>query len=375
MLKCSIVMLMKMTSINVKRCGSRRALLSFFVVILSGMAAQAQTFVSSNNDLMLGFRKNAPYTENNEVVVNIGQASAYFNLAVGSTVPARGFTASQVTPGSFASLNNLSWSVFGAYVGSSYPGYVGNTLWLTVPRTNNAVRSTDALRLGYSVQQVTKSKILSISGGASGAAFISKDLGASNQFNTVSFVRESIAAYSAHIISVWMKGTVDPTQGTLNDTWPPSEPNAGNIEVTTPGTFTSSSVRSDLYEVRPLTTGPGVPVVDPHTGTSGLAWYIGYFELKPDGTMTFTRENAQTTTPPPPPSPMLSLTRSGTATTISFGTTNGATYTLYYTNGAGINARVAVWPSLPSTVTGDGSTKSFTDSSTDADRVYRVSAQ
>jgi len=362
-----------MMFINLRRSVYSRALLSLFAVAVLSGTSQSQTFAFSNNDLTLGFRKNAPYTENYEVVVNIGQASDYFNLVVGSTVPVHGFSASQLSPGSFANLNNLSWSVFGAYAGASYAGYVNNTLWVTVPRTNNAVRSADAMRLDYSAQQVVKAKILSISGGSSGAGFISKDLGATNQFNNVSFVRESIASYSTHILSVWLKGVVDPTQGTINDTWPPSEPNSGNIEATTPGTFTSV-VRSDLYEVRPLTTGPGVPVVDPHTGSSGLAWYIGYFEFKPDGTMSFTREKTQTTAPPPPPAPMLSLTRTGTATTISFGTTNGATYTLYYTNNGGLNVPVSAWPSMPSTITGDGTVKSFLDDSTDAERVYNVGA-
>jgi PKD repeat protein len=259
--------------------------------------AQAQIFTYVNNDLVLGFRKNTPYTENNEVVVDIGGASNYFNLPVGTTIPVPGFSASQLSPGSFTSLNNLSWSVVGGYSGSSYSGYVNNTLWLTVPRADNAVRSSDPTRLIYSLQQIVKAKIGSIAGASSGAGFISLQLGTSNQFNTPTFVRESIATYGTHILSDWMSGAVDPTQGTLSDSWPSSEPNSGNLEVTTPAGFSSGSVRSDLYEVRPLTTGSGATVVDPHTGTSGLAWYIGYFEFKSDGSMTFTREAASA--PPP----------------------------------------------------------------------------
>src|SRR5262245_51221011 len=71
-------------------------------------AANAQVFHFSNNDLIVRFRKVAPFTENYEVVVNIGGASNYFNLAIGTTIPVPGFSASQLSPGSFTSVNDLS---------------------------------------------------------------------------------------------------------------------------------------------------------------------------------------------------------------------------------------------------------------------------
>jgi len=60
--------------------------------------------------------------------------------------------------------------------------------------------------------------------------------------------------------------------------------------------------------------------------------------------------------------------------TISFASTVGATYTLYYTNSAGLTAPTATWPAWPVTITGDGTVKSFQVVSTDASRFYRVSA-
>ena len=54
--------------------------LAGFALLALATIAQAQTFTFTNNDLTLGFRKNNPYTENYEVVVDIGQASSYFNL-------------------------------------------------------------------------------------------------------------------------------------------------------------------------------------------------------------------------------------------------------------------------------------------------------
>jgi hypothetical protein len=195
------------------------------------------------------------------------------------------------------------------------------------------------------------------------AAYVSGDSGAS-AYNTATFVRESIATYPLHLLTVWMGSIVDPTVGTLNDTWP-----EGNLEITTPASFTNA-VRSDLYEVRPLTDASGNPP-DPHTGTCGLAWYIGYFEFKSNGTMTFTRELASTA-----PAPVtLSVARTNNLSTVSFGSSSSVTYKLFFTNATGLGAAVSTWPSLPGTISGDGTTKSFQDTTTDPVRFYRVLEQ
>jgi hypothetical protein len=346
------------------------ALVGFLTLIGS---AEAQPFVYQNNDLCLGFRKNAPYTENNELVVDIGQASNYVGAAIGTTMPVKGYTASQMGANSFLTLDDLSWSVCGFYSGSGYgtdyPADVAYTLWVTVPRTNNAVQSQVALRLDWTSQHEVRPKIASI---LSNAGFISQAIGTSNEYNTASFVLESISLYPQHLLSIWMGSLNDNTLGTLNDTWPPSEPNGGNLENRTPNTF-NSPARSDLYEVRPLTDSGLNPIVDPHTGTNGLAYYVGYFELEPDGSMTFTRQAASTQAAPPPP--MLSMARRGAVSSITFLSTNQATYTLLYTNTAGLSAPSSTWPSLPGAITGDGSMKTFQDTTTDPSRIYRVQAQ
>ena len=113
-----------------------------------------------------------------------------------------------------------------------------------------------------------------------------------------------------------------------------------------------------------------------HATVSSPYTYLGYFTFDLSTSspkFTFTPSGAASSAVPPPP-PYLLLGRSGSVTTISFGTTNGATYNLHYTNSAGVSAPVSTWSVLPSTITGDGSTNSFTDSTTDTDRVYRVGA-
>jgi hypothetical protein len=102
-------------------------------------------------------------------------------------------------------------------------------------------------------------------------------------------------------------------------------------------------------------------VVDPHTGTSGIAWYIGYFQFNSDGTMTFTRDLPHAT---------LSLARAGNMNTIPFASYYNVTYTLWYSS-AGFSG----WTQLPGTILGDGTTKFFQDTTTDATRFYRVGEQ
>jgi hypothetical protein len=333
--------------------------------LLALETASAQPFLYRPNDLALGFRKTGSFQGTYEALVNLGQASTYFDAAIGSTFTVTNFSGSQLTPGTFANLNNLSWSVFGYYSGSglgaSYPSSVASTLWVTVPRVSPAIRSADANRLTRGELASVRSPIKSI---FDNAVYVSGDSGAS-AYNTTSFVRESIATYPLHLLSVWMGSIVDPATGTLNDSWP-----EGNLEKTTPGSFTTA-VRSDLYELRPLFDAQGNAIVDPHTGTSGLAWYIGYFELQPDGTMTFTREAASTT----PAQVALNITRTNNVSSITFPSSSSVTYKLFYTNSAGLGTPVSNWPSQPGTISGDGTTKSFQDTTTDSMRFYRVQEQ
>lgn len=323
-------------------------------------AAQAQVFVSHNADLCLGFRKTGAYAENNEVVVDLGTASNYVNLAIGTTTNISTYTAAQLTA-SFSSLNNLQWSVTGYQLGKYYPNYPTDTLWLTVPRSSPTIQSQPLTRQGTSYQNTTKTPIQSI---FAGAAYISQQVATSNQFNTPFFVQEAMGTYSGHNLSTFMASLGDPTQGTLNDTW------YQNLEITTPGTF-SGYVRSDLYEVRPLTDSSGNFIVDPHVGTNSSAYYLGYFQFNSNGTMTFTRAAASTSVP----QPVLSMTRSGSASTISFASSSGATYTLCFTNSAGLTTPSANWPTNTTTIPGDGTIKSFTDSAGDPNRFYRVIAR
>jgi hypothetical protein len=320
----------------------------------------AQPFTYTNNDLLLGFRKTGSFQETYEVVVNIGKATNYAQAPLDTSFGVPNLTLAQLTPGSFGSLNHLSWSLFGyskTNLTSILPGYVNNTLWLTVPRSTAAVQTTPPTRLTYASQNAVAVQMKSI---GDNGAFLSSQT-ASNQYNTASFVREPVN--DTRDLTAFMGSKSSTADSTLQDTWLQN-----NLENATPGTFSTCLV-SDLYEIRPTTDALGHAVTDPHTGlTSGPAYYVGYFQLCPDGTLTFVRASASVT----PPAPQLAVTKVGATNLISFTSANGATYTLYYTNSAGLTAPVSAWPASAATITGDGSTKTFTNSAPDSERFYRV---
>jgi hypothetical protein len=317
-----------------------------------------QPFVYKDNDLLLGFRKTGTFQANYELVIDIGQGTNYTQLSVGSTLKVPNFSPTQLSDAfPNTNLSNLNWSVLGD-PRVSLAGYPVSTLWITVPRTNQAVQSTAPARLFKSLQQQTATQISSI---FAGAAAISSTIGTSSQDNTASLVREPINNDSD--LTAFIGSQQDATASTLHDTWP------ANVEINTGNSF-SGSVRSDLYEVRPI------GALDPHTGsTNGAAYLVGYFEFKSDGTMAFTRASTNSVPPSPPPPPTLGIGRSAGTAMISVATTNGATYSLYYTTSAGLATPVSSWSLFPTTITGDGTTKVFNDATTDAERVYRVIAK
>jgi hypothetical protein len=356
-----------MKTLSLIRLSSRLLLL---VVLISPGISKAQFFKYGTGDLMAGFRKTGQFAGDYELVVNAGNVVDLLSLADGSEITISRFSPAQLSDAFPDSYDDLQWSVSGTITTSEWTNKFGvfspNTCWYTVPRTNVDVQSQPPKRFSYPSQGNLNGKILGL---AQGATSISSSLAITNADNNAFLVREPVTI-SDNDLTAYIGDVIDPTFGdfggsTLNF----------SVENTTPSSF-SSPQRTDLYQSVPASSRTYGPFVDPITHlTNGPAYFIGYFTLNPSGTMTFTRASTNTVTPPPPPPPaQLAIGRAGTSTIISFGTTNGATYTLYYTNAAGVSAPISSWASLPLPLTGDGSTKSFNDNSGDADRVYRVGA-
>jgi hypothetical protein len=177
-------------------------------------------------------------------------------------------------------------------------------------------------------------------------------------------------------------GTLSAAAGTLTgNPWPVS----GASAVDSTFSYTKAvgpDPSADFYAasgVDPFATfgSPAIVYLDLWYATvpNGYA-YQGYFKVDLSGatpSLTFTPAAAVVYTPPP--QPRLSITRAGGVSSISFLSSSNATYTLFYTNAAGLPAPVANWPSLPGTITGNGLTNTFQDTTTDPIRLYKVKAQ
>ena len=94
--------------------------------------------------------------------------------------------------------------------------------------------------------------------------------------------------------------------------------------------------------------------------------YLGYFELKPDASLTF-----NTLLPAPPTPTITGISRNGETTTVSFGTVSGFRYAVRAASDLGSSGALGVW-NLVGTVLGDGSPKSVDDVSTSSSRFFIV---
>ena len=314
--------------------------------LLQSARAATPVFVSNNRDLMLCFRKTGATggtTSPNNLEVNIGQAALYYGAAQGSTVTTSvsGAQLSAV----FDNLNDLTWSVAGCVptVGDTGDSSVPTrTLWVTAPRSVSTAPAAPWVRNGPSTQGSTASEIKSV---LDNASFYSGTV-AGGANNTASAVVVPVGSNHEY-------GYFAGTLGNFANTF------QGDVENITPANFMTGSAvsRSDLYELRPDSTG-----------TQPAGKYLGYFELRNTGAVVFVAASTTTT----PPAPTLSITISGTHSVISFASTAGATYTLYYTDAAGLLTPTSTWQTQATTITGNGSSQSFQDVLTASTRFYRV---
>jgi hypothetical protein len=305
-------------------------------------ALQAAPFTYSPGDLVLAFRKSGSASD---LVVNVGKATNYNNLPQGTTIPVSNLAAGQLNA-AFANLNSLAWSVAAANRPPLVAGYPLQTLWITAPRLDSNTPSAPWLRKGVYGQGNTAGQIDGI--GVNAVASSSSQ--SSNANNTAVGV----------VIPVSSDYAVKPVIGDGNylGTF------QGNAEAITAAAFAANPnnvSRSDLYELLPGSLDGGT------LDTPGR--YLGYFEFKPDGSLTFN------TSQPPPPQPRITgIVRAGDVTTVSFTTVSSATYRLRYTDEAGLTSPVSTW-SVGASTTGDGSVKSLDGGAAGENRFFAVDAQ
>jgi hypothetical protein len=316
-------------------------------------SAWALTYSTTNLQMMLCFRQlNAPNSYDLEV--NLGSLTNYLAIPVGNTVTLTQYTTAQLTNAIGSTFDNVEFSVtasahYGQPPSTSYPS---ETAWVTYKRSNPAVQSTPFSRPLESSLALSGEQIVGIGDNAnlySGA----------HSLDPISNTSTAVEIPPANSQSC--ENNVGPgNTSKLHSTFTVQVGNRA------PSPFASAIV-SDFYQDIP-TTYP-----DPlnNNVTSGPASYLGYFTFNQNGSMTFTRA-AASTTPAAPPRVTLSIGRTGTASTISFVSSNSVTYKLFFTNSAGLTTPVSNWPSLSGTISGNGGTTNFQDVTSDAVRIYRV---
>lgn len=326
-------------------------LLSVALLALSAFQSlkAASVILVTNRDVYLCFRKTGldgvGSTAGFDVEVDVGQASLFYNAPPGSTITFNQVSNALFGLATFDNLNDVSWSAAAAsrLLDNGDPSAGTNTLWVTAPRPSPNTQSTPWVRNSTSSQSVTATKIANILNGArsySGTV----PAGSTNTTNSVIVPHGNGNEYDAFIGT----GGNFPNGGAASF--------QGDVETTTPSDFISNPAsgpsRCDFYQLR--------------VGTGQSGNYLGYFELRTNGTAVFVAASAAV------PQPTLQIVRTGTTNTISF-TGAGYTYTLYSTNLSGLTAPTSTWPTNAGTVSGSGPLQ-FQDITSASNRVYRVGA-
>ena len=332
-------------------------------ILMGSHAATAQFFsYNTYGDTLLGFRKTGSHQGTYELVVNLGSVTNFAALSAGASINVTRYSSLQLSNAFADGFQDLQWSVSSGFPGSvAWAGYPRATIWYSLPAPNATTQSQPPIRNSINAQPILQKRIQSI---GQGAITISTGLGATNINNDQFLVREPYDPNSLSDLTYFIADASDPTLADFG-----GNVLSVSVENVVPDTFTSPA-RLDLYQSVPN------GYVDPTTGSTGpLAYLLGYFLLNPNGTMTFTRASSVTPPPPPPPPRLVSVSRLADTSTIAFTTTNGATYTLYFTNAAGLGTPVSSWPASSATLVGDGTVKSLVDTTADGERFYAVGAK
>jgi len=315
---------------------------AFGGLVLAAGALLGAPFLHMPGDLILTFRQAGNAAD---FAINLGKASNYNAVPVGATIPVPALTSSQFNR-AFPSINGVRWSVAAANRPPADPAFPLQTLWVSAPREFAEIPSVAWIRKGAFVQGNAGAQIAGIGANAASASSL-QPAGPDNTETGVVIPAASDFALSP------LLGDDGNYSGTFQ----------GLVEAVTPDDFDadpSRVSRLDLYELLPGTTAAGT--------LNAPGRFLGYFELKPDGTLMFAN------IPAPPPAPAISsIVRNGDVTLVSFTTVAGARYTLRAVEGDALGAPPSTWPAGPS-LTGDGSVQSLQDTSASAVRFYVVEA-
>ncbi|MGA3284022.1 MAG: hypothetical protein ABSD57_06155 [Verrucomicrobiota bacterium] len=315
------------------------------IALLVGFAASELMAGNFNSyavgDVLVCFRNGGA----NDLVVDAGPISTFTNATHNQRISINQYTGAQLA---YVSTNAVSWSAFTWFDTSVSPNW---TLFVTKARTSLNVQTSPWQDKSSGSQFYPAGRMATIPPGAADeAAYIPS--GALSTLNTATAVLEAdISAGNSDYKNgqSYRDALLGSYGGYFNGTF------QGNPENTTPASFTTSGkvVRSDFYQLMP-------------TSGYGLGKFLGYFEFSTNGTMTYVAY--------PTAVPVInSISRVGNTTTIGYTTGTYGTYTLLGTNN--VAAPISTWPAVSTLVNGDTSVHIATDTTTDTNRFYIITAQ
>lgn len=309
--------------------------------VLTG-ALHAAPFLYAPGDLVLAIRQTGNASD---YVVNIGKATNFSALPLGTTLAITQLSASQLHD-AFPSVNGLQWSVAAANRPPLAPGFPLQTLWVSAPRQEDVVQTTPWLRKGSFVQGTAASQVDAL--GVRAASASSSQVAGPNNTETGVIIPVSSDFALAPVI-----GDSGNFVGTFQ----------GNVEGVTADDFDgdpSNISRADLYELIPGTSSGGT--------LNKPGRHLGYFELKSDGSLTFKTGS----TPPPPPN-ITAIDRNGDTTTVSFTTVGTATYRL---RAAGVlTTPFSAWAVVAGPIAGTGGILSLQETNPSENGFFAVEIQ
>jgi hypothetical protein len=321
-----------------------RKVVLFSAILVTAGSVRANTFAYTNGNVLLCFRKANPTTYaslgGNDLMVNIGPISVFTNMTANTKMTITGYTGTQLAQ---VATNSVGWSAW-TYFDESITGT--NTLFMTRPRTSlNNQTAPYAIQNHNSYIQVISKMGAIVQGAIDNANY--------SAFNSSSAVLESDS---------WNEGeggSLSYYSG-LGTTFDFNGSFQADPEQYNPANFTTSGnpLRSDFYWLYPS------------SASKLKAVFLGYFELSTNGVMTYTAYPTPALVTPT----ILSITRTGTTSTVTFTTGSSGTYFLRGTNSLTTGTASTNWPSI-SSVAGDGSNHSLSDVTTSTNKFYIITAQ
>jgi len=329
---------------NQKLSWLRGAILAATVLMVAGPAC-ANTFTYTNGTVLICFRKATTGATN--LIVNAGPVSNFTNLAPNTTITIGSFTGTQLGQ---VGTNSIAWSAWTYFDNTAAPNQQ-NTLFMSKPRSSLNSQTTPYYRDKPSAQGQVISVLGSIVNGGSDEANYST-------LNTPLAVLED-SSYNLNNTDVsYFNG--------LGSTLDFQTTFQAAPDQTTPANFTTAGipVRADFYWLAPTNFLGFVPTGN-RPGT-----FVGYFQLSTNGVMTYTAYPSAVAATPV----IVSFTRIGTTSTVTFTTGTSGTYSLRGTNSLTSGTASTNWPVLNS-VGGDGNNHALQDVTTSSNKFYIITAQ